>query len=148
MPRRPRPWRITLRAASVLTILLTLAASASICFNYGIVAPTGHFLCWFHGSICIGANASFDSFEFFANARPLTTHNLPSLVSLIVLADHRIDIPAWLAPLPTLGICVLAFVMTRTPPHHCRKCRYDLRGLSHAPSGKTICPECGAESPQ
>lgn len=150
MPRRLRTWRFTFWAALIPTILLTLAAAANIFFAYGLTTPGGRFLCWCDGSISTGVNTAFDEFEFFGDVRPqvaVTDSGSSQWVYIRALADHHIDIPAWLAPLPTLGICVLAFKMTRTTPHpRCRKCRYDLRGLTPDANGRLICPECGSRA--
>ncbi len=148
MPRRLQTWRFTFWTALVPTLLLTLAAATNLLIDYGLVGPSGHFLCWTDGSISLGVNSLCDELEPFADFRPdSTARNQSTAAWTRLMADQRIDIPAWLAPLPTLGICVLAYQMTRVPLiPRCRKCRYDLRGLSPDKTGKLTCPECGAES--
>lgn len=51
--------------------------------------------------------------------------------------------PAWLVPFASLLFCVLAYWMSRSKPGCCSKCGYDLAGLSAAPGGAVVCPECG-----
>jgi hypothetical protein len=151
MPGHHRAWRFTFWAALVPAAILGIAAGANIFFAYGLVAPGGHFICWCGDNITVGKNPSFDSFEFFADTRPqwtTTDHGSSQWLYVSALANHRVDIPAWLAPLPALGLCILAFKMTRTPPFpRCRHCGYDLRGLSRSPASPLTCPECGRPSP-
>ena len=151
MPGHFRAWRFTFWAALIPSAILCVAAAVGTFFAYGMVAPGGRFICWCDDTISIGANPSFDDFEFFGDARPqraVTDGGSSQWVYIRALASHRVDVPAWLAPLPTLGICILAFKMTRTPPFpRCRHCRYDLRGLTPPKSGPTVCPECGRAHP-
>lgn len=60
------------------------------------------------------------------------------------LSGFRLMVPIWQ---PALAAVILSGVLwlfhrRRPPPGHCRKCRYNLHGLTSA-----VCPECGTPVP-
>jgi hypothetical protein len=58
-------------------------------------------------------------------------------------ASWKAGAPAWIAPLPPLAFCVLAYWMSRsTHSGRCAACGYTLVGLPTAPGDVVVCPEC------
>ncbi len=48
-----------------------------------------------------------------------------------------VKVPIWIFVLLSSGLTMLTFRAAPRLPHQCRKCRYDLTGIT------TVCPECG-----
>jgi hypothetical protein len=70
---------------------------------------------------------------------PLPVILMPEIKNLA--PGWRIDIPLWMPWLCIAGFTAWRFRADRVkPPHLCRRCGYDRRGLDAA----AACPECGA----
>lgn len=74
-------------------------------------------------------------------------HFVPQAGSLRSPSRHGcrwVSTPSWLCAAALVLICILSYRETvGRPPHCCRRCGYDLRGISQS----VPCPECGTIPP-
>ena len=128
--------------SGLVTAVLLMASSLAVRWDFGVVAPGGWMLCWCEGAVRVGH--LYKDPGFLVNLRHMSVTDGFRFAGLSsMLWNCRVDVPAWFSPLPPFAFCVLAWWMTRSKPSGCSACGYDLAGLSAAPGGAVVCPECG-----